>query len=258
MARLGARCWLIAGLLFWGRGAGAQIVNVQPLVMDPDQGGVSGSVNAALDLRTGNTRLLLLSAGVLIRYRSGRHLAFALGRQEYGVQGEGRFLSKDFEHLRYRFALLELMELEAFVQHDRDEFRRLALRVLGGAGPRFVLASTEVTRLAVGTAYMLELERLGVAPEVDSGEERVSHRLSTYFTLALRLDERLRLAQSAYAQPRLDRPGDVRILNETELLVSLGEAFLLKLTFSLGYDSLPPAGRRGLDTATKTGLELRF
>jgi putative salt-induced outer membrane protein YdiY len=66
------------------------------------------------------------------------------------------------------------------------------------------------------------------------------------------------MAQSAYAQPRLDRPNDVRVLNETELLVSLGESFTLKLTFALGYDSLPPAGRRGLDTATKTSVGLRF
>jgi len=250
-------CALSISLLAGAR-ANAQIVNVQPLIAASDAEGVSGVVDASVDVRTGNSELLLLSGSLLTRYRAGRHLIFLLARQEFGVQGGQRFLDKDFEHLRYRLALAPAFQMETFVQHDRDPFRRLALRVLWGAGPRFVLASSDATELAVGAAYMLEFERLGVAPEPDSGQKRWAHRLSTYVTWVAHLDDRISVGESAYAQPRLDDPKDIRILNESELLVSLNEVLHIKLTFSLGYDSSPPSGRRGLDTVSKSSLQLRF
>lgn len=237
----------------WG-----QIVNVQPLIAAPDAEGASAALEAALDVRTGNTQLLLLSASALGRLRIGQHLWFLLLRQEFGVQGGERFLDKDFEHLRYRYDLLEWLQLEAFGQHDRDEFRRLAARMLWGGGVRVPFQPAPELELAAGIAYLWELERLSAGSEADAGAVSAAHRLSSYVTLALRLDERLRLGQSTYAQPRVTQPEDIRLLNETELLVSLNEMLALKLTFSLGYDSRPPIGRRALDTATKTSLQLRF
>jgi hypothetical protein len=59
-------------------------------------------------------------------------------------------------------------------------------------------------------------------------------------------------------QPRVDHPSDVRLLSETELLVSLSEILQLKLAASVAYDSAPPFGRRALDTATKTSIQLRL
>lgn len=262
VASVVARCayTCIAGLAWFAAvpAAHGQIVNVQPLLAAPEEAPASGAVEGALDVRTGNTRLMLLSASALGRVRSGRHSWFVLLRYEMGVQGGERFLDKDFEHLRYRFELLEALQLEAFVQHDRDEFRRLAARLVWGTGVRVPFHPAEPLELALGAAYLWELERLSSGPEPDSGAVSVSHRLSSYATLQLRLDEHLQLGQSTYAQPRWDRPDDIRVLNETELLVSLREELRLKLSFALGYDSLPPAGRRKLDTASKTSLQLRF
>lgn len=233
-------------------------MNVQPLIADANQPGLLGAAEAALDLRTGNTQLLLLSGSLLGRYRTGRHLVFLLARKEFGKQGGERFSNKDFEHLRYRYAVLERLEAELFAQHDQDEFRRLAVRLLAGAGPRVTLIATDEFNGAAGLAYMLEYEQLDDGPYADSGDETLDHRLSGYLTGGLQLDDRLHFAQSVYAQPRIDQPDDLRVLGETELAVALDQHFSLKLTFSLAYDSRPPDGRRGLDTGTKTSLQLRF
>jgi hypothetical protein len=245
-------------LLCLAGSASAQIVNVQPLIMDPRRNGLAVVADAALDLRTGNTRLVLLSGSLLVRYRHERQLVFVLARQEYGVQDGERFLSKDFEHLRYQLRLTDVLELESFVQHDRDEFRRLAWRVVSGMGPRFTLLANEAIDLALGVAYMQELERLDNASYPDAGEQDLAHRLSSYVALSLRLNDKLRLGQTVYVQPRFDRPNDFRLLNESELLVSLSTIVALKATLSIGYDAEPADGRRALDTITKTGLQLRL
>jgi uncharacterized protein DUF481 len=250
-------CALALGLCL-PRSAAAQIVNVQPLITDPRRQGLDAAIDASLDVRTGNTQLLLVSGSALVRYRHQRQLVFLLARQDYGTEGGERFLSKDFEHLRYRLTLTEALELECFVQHDRDEFRRLAWRAVWGAGPRFPVVATDAVDLAFGIAYMEELERLDHAPEPDAGQQQLAHRLSTYVAFALRLNERVRAGQTVYAQPRFSQPKDIRVLSETELLVALGTVVSLKATVSLGYDSYPPDGRHALDTVTKMGLQLRL
>lgn len=240
------------------RMASAQIVNVQPLIMDPKREGLVVVADAALDVRTGNTQLLLVSGSLLARYRHGRHLVFALLRQEFGTEGGERFLSKDFEHLRYRLSFNDWLDLESFVQHDRDEFRRLSWRVVSGMGPRFFLVATEPFDLALGVAYMQELEKLDDAPFPDSGEQQLAHRLSSYVAFTLRMNDKVRFGQTVYAQPRITQPSDARVLSESELLFSLTDIVALKATLSIGYDSAPADGRRELDTVTKTGLQLRL
>jgi hypothetical protein len=77
--------------------------------------------------------------------------------------------------------------------------------------------------------------------------------------VTLRLDDRLRLAQSLYAQPRIDDPRDIRLLDETELLLSLDQRFMLELTFSMGSKRSRPgdAGRsiRRRGPASRCGSE---
>ncbi len=65
------------------------------------------------------------------------------------------------------------------MQHDRDEFRRLSWRVVSGMGFRFFVVATEPFDLALGVAYMQELERLDNGPYHDSGEQQLAHRLSS-------------------------------------------------------------------------------
>jgi hypothetical protein len=248
----------IASCALFARQSSAQIVNVQPLITDPTRAGLGVVLDSSLDLRTGNTQLFLLSGSGLVRYRYGRQLVFLLARQDYGVQGGQRFVSKDFEHLRYRFSLAGPLELEYFLQHDRDQFRRVASRVVWGMGPRFRLSFRGGTELALGAAYMQELQRLDHASEPDAGELQSAQRLSTYGALTVQVDERVRIAQTVYAQPRFDRPEDIRVLNESEVLMSLGEAVALKASLLLEYDAVPPDGRHTLDTVTKTGLQVRL
>ena len=249
---------LLALALAGPAAARAQIVNVQPLLKDDDKAGLSGAADISADWRTGNTQLLLLSVSAIGRLRADRHLLFLLVRGDLGIQGESRFVRKDLEHLRYRVDVLERLQLETFIQHDADEFRRLALRSLWGAGARVVAYEGPWLNAVFGLAYMLELERLASGSQPDAGEERLSHRVSSYAVLRLRLSDMLRASQTVYVQPRLDYLNDVRVLSETELLISLAEHVALKVAVTAAYDSLPPSGLSALDTTSRLQLHLAF
>ena len=240
--------------------AAAQIVNVQPLIAS-QQGtadGVTVVAEGSADVRSGNTRLVSLSASGLAEVREGRHLFFLLARGDFAEKAGDPFVSKDLEHLRYRITLKGPFEAETFVQHDRDAFRRLALRVLGGAGPRLHLQPFGGFEAAIGAAVMVEHERLGEGPQADAGTEDNDVRLSTYLFLSTEVGSRLKLGNTTYVQPRMDRVRDVRVFNELGLVAKATEHFSVKLTFTSAYDSAPPEGVIPLDTTLKGAIQLNF
>lgn len=252
--------FLVAGLALSARPAAAQIVNVQPLIASKQGAtdGVSLVGEGSADVRSGNTRLVSLSASALCEVRSGRHLVFLLARGDFAEKSGDSFVNKDLEHLRYRIVLSSPFEAETFVQHDRDAFRRLALRVLAGAGPRLHLQPFGGFESAIGAAVMLEHERLGDGDKADSGAESDDFRLSTYLFLSTEVGPRLKIGNTTYVQPRLDRFTDIRVLNELALIAKATEHFAVKLTFTSAYDSAPPEGVIPLDSTLKGGLQLSF
>jgi putative salt-induced outer membrane protein YdiY len=242
------------------RAARAQIVNVQSQIGDVPQG-FSGAFDAAADWRTGNTSFLLLSGATTLRWRSGNHLVFAVAKGEYGRLGTDStvFVEHSFEHLRYRFHLNDRVTLEAFAQHEYDQFRRLRLRALVGAGPRLTLYHDERADLILGVAYMLAHEELDKQMgALDAGETTTDHRLSSYVVFTYKVNDKVVFSETAYAQPKLTGFSDVRILDETQLAVKLTERFAFKSGFVLAYDSEPPDTKKKLDTVLQTGVSIKF
>src|SRR4051812_26314360 len=108
----------------------AQIFNVQPMLEKQGAPGFSAAVEGALDWRTGNTTLTLLSGSAHAQWQRDPHLVFVTLHGELGLSRGSEVVSKDLEHARYRLRLSRLFAAEAFVQHDADAFRRLAVRAI--------------------------------------------------------------------------------------------------------------------------------
>jgi hypothetical protein len=244
-------------LLLVAAPASAQIVNVQPLVAKGEmKPGLAFALEGSLDYRTGNVDLVLATGNLLLRYRLGRHHVFLLSHAEIGIKSGAEFLSKDLEHLRYRVAVYGPIDLETFVQHDRDEFRRLSLRVVWGGGPRLRLLMTSRVEAAIAAAYLGEYEEIRQDKNPDAGTTRLMHRVSCYATVTVRLRPRLSLAETVYAQPRIGLPSDVRLLEETELLTQVTTRFSLKVAASIAFESVPPIAVKPLDTGLRVMLQL--
>lgn len=259
-----ARCrtpglWLLVLGLLMAPEAAAQIVNVQALFDEAaSPPGLSGGAELSLDWRTGSTELLVARASVLGQWRTEKHTLLGVVRGEYGYAQDTLIVSKVLEHLRYRYHFTDWLEGETFVQHELDAFRRLRLRGLVGAGPRFTPWSSEAGSLIFGVAVMLEYEQLRNDGEPDAGQERLDPRLSSYVMGRVKLMENMHLVETLYVQPRLTRFSDVRVLNDTRLTVVPNERFTFSLGFVLTYDADPPATVSRFDTQLISAIGVKF
>jgi putative salt-induced outer membrane protein YdiY len=251
---------LVVGALAVPSVAAAQIVNVQSQIGDVPEG-FSGQIDAVADWRTGNTDLVLVAGTVTLRYKHDRSLVFATVKGEYGEVGDpgATFLKHTFEHLRYRYTLTDRVTIEAFGQHEYDEFRRLQLRALLGLGGRFTLVTGAGFSVIVGVAYMLEHEELDEKMgAIDAGDSYTNHRASTYLLGSYKLNDKVTLSETVYAQPRLDDPSDLRLLNQTQLAVKLTDRLSFTTSFLLAHDSSPPDLLEGTDTSLQSGISFKF
>jgi len=250
---------LVVGIAVLGGGeAQAQIVNVQSVLATKAEPGLSGSVQGSVDWRTGNTDLLRLTTLATARYLIGPHLVVGIVKGDLGRAAGTRYIAKTFEHLRYRMTVSDLVLLEAFAQHEYDQFRRLELRTLMGVGVALRVLRGKELNLTWGLAYMPEYERLRDDDQIDAGREYIFNRASTYLSGAVELDKRVQLVQTFYYQPRVDELDDYRFLSESQFVVQVTKRLAQTTSLVIAYDSRPPLAIEKLDTTLKSAFTYSF
>lgn len=234
----------------------AQIVNVQgALAKPPATDGAIGQVELKLNWREGNNPLFDVGGGGSVVGRLGPVLGLVLGRGEYGTSRGLTLTRKSFEHARTRIELGPQWRWEAFVQHEYDQFRRLSLRALAGTGPALQIIDDKAIALLAGAAYLFEYERLDRrAGASDAGLCSTAHRASVYLTGHEEPGAGVLIVETVYAQPRLDHPGDLRLLGELSILSKLVSRVALKNSFTVAYDRTPPDGVRRYDTQLEVAI----
>ncbi|WP_428263255.1 DUF481 domain-containing protein [Haliangium sp.] len=254
---------LVSGALavaFVAGPATAGIVNVQSVVSAEAEEGLTGSVTASVDFRRGNTSRLVLSAAPVLRYRADRQVFIVYGSGEYDEDNDA--IRKVFGHGRYRYIISPRLTAEVFTQGETNPGQGQDLRLLAGAGPLLQLLDSHGLRLAWGVAYMFEHER--VTPDEDGLDAQ--HRVSSYLSSNYQLKDNLQLIETVYVQPRITDPGDLRLLNETQLSVSATTYLALNLSFNFAYDTEPSprfasdgvTEREKYDSALKMSLTVQF
>lgn len=66
------------------------------------------------------------------------------------------------------------------------------------------------------------------------------------------------VASTAYLQPRIGEPGDLRLRNESRFAVAVAGPLSLALSLRARHDSDPPDGVESLELAIDSGLRLSF
>jgi putative salt-induced outer membrane protein YdiY len=233
-------------------------VNVEQLRSDRRSAPARAQIEGSFTGRTGNVESIVVGGGAIGAARTGRHGFFGSTQADYARFGTTITVSKSFVHLRYDYDILGWLMAEAYVQQQQDKFQRLQLRELVGLGPRFVLADEEEVRLACGTSYMLEYEKISVQTGAPDPPETVVHRLSNYVTTTWRADPRVRFVATLYLQPRFDFVEDVRSLLETSLVTDVNKRLAVKILATFRYDSKPPTGVKTTDAEVKSSFVLKF
>ena len=245
-------------LLLFATTAQAQ-VNTEAMRIGSDVDGLAATAAATFALRAGNTDVLDLGLGGRVDYRAGRFAAFLTGSTQFSRAEGSVFLDEAFAHLRGTFRVpgREWIRPEAFLQTERDASTLLTRRYLAGAGLRLELYRDSTAAVYLGSTPMVEYEllnrdRVAVEPETTVG------RWSNYLVVKVELTDLVTFVNTIYVQPRFSRFGDVRLLDEAGLEVTITSALALRVSLDLRYDSEPPADLERYDLALRNGLVLNF
>jgi putative salt-induced outer membrane protein YdiY len=242
--------------------APAQIVNVADQANRQVKDGFSFHSEISWNRSAGNTDLSILSGAATFYYQVQRHFILYTAKREFGKQQQNIFIDTAFQHLRYRYQLLEYLDLETFLQFDRDTFRRLKSRTVFGIGPRVTYLIDQSHRLFLGVAPMIEKEIYESTnlEHSKTSEERQDENLRLSISLAylVELNDQLQFSNTAYYQPLIRDAEDRRVLNITSLNLRLNQFLSLKFSGTLSFDSDPPRNVAKTDQKYENALVLNF
>jgi hypothetical protein len=239
------------------RGARAQ-VNTEPMRQRIKKHGASLVVQWTLGGRTGNTQAVTADGLVGGGMASGRHLAYAFASVDYSKLSKTVGVDKSLAHARYNYEIAAFAHWEVFAQAQSDLFQRIEFRSLVGTGPRFALYDDPTFRLAVGLAYMFERDVINVKPGAPDAHLQFADRVSSYLTAHATLSDGIDAVTTTYAQPKIDDPRDIRILNESGFIFKVGKALSTSIAFTAHYDSRPPTGVLPIDSELKNIISLQL
>lgn len=234
----------------------AAIVNVlQPQVGPPDPGrAVSMKVGGTL--LEGNEQRLSVNGALGAQFVGQEHRVLLRVSGERAVAFDTVIADKAFVHARETWAFSDPWATVLFVQSDRNAFRDLQLRALGGGGLERRLFRTDWSEGTLGVGAMGEYQLLD-ADAVDS-DAGWHPRGNSYLVLAISHEDGVELASTTFYQPRLDAWSNWRLAEELSLTLEVSEHLDWSVVGKLQVDSQPVQGNESYDLSVVSGLVLSF
>ncbi len=232
----------------------AQIVNIEAKrVAHVDSSEWYGRLNLAFNLVENGNSIVNLNGGTNLEYVKGRHWFLTLTNFNFVQVGKEDFINDGFLHFRYNYSINKVISYEAFTQFQYNEKLRLKLRWLLGSGLRFTLLNKENHNAHLGLTYMYEYNE-ETNPEIEFRD----HRLSSYFSFAIRPFQNATLRSTSYFQPVLSDFNDLRLSSQTALAINLTKKLKFTTTFNITYDSRVPEGVVNTIYSFRNGIRWDF
>jgi hypothetical protein len=249
-------------------------VNAEILRPNPFKPGFGAVFDGAFSVARGNVEVVDVGVSGRLQYQTlypaapagpGEEEPLPFLRQRVFLTGSGRFaenadapfISQTYLHARWTGMWHPRVGSDLFVQHQYNKFFRLKQRSLVGAGVRVEIVHERPVLVWGGSAYMMEFERIDVAPGASDRPETLDHRWTNHVTVRLSIYEgRLLLQNTVYYQPRFDDFGDFRVLEELEIVTRLSDYLGFGATLSVLHDGAPPETVKPTDLRLGTSVRL--
>jgi Protein of unknown function, DUF481 len=256
MARRALPALSLALLLSIPAAARAQ-VNVEALRSDLEAHPLYFALQASFAGHVGNTNGAEGIGAAFAGATIGPHLMFVKGQGDYAEYSGKATIAKAFGHARYNYRFLPFLFGEAFIQVEENQFQRLALREVDGLGVRFGLVQRRDVQVYYGTAWLLDYEKLSdtEAPlGTILGPHWFAQRWGNYLAVGWKMNDRARISDAFYVQPRVNGFSDFRLLDDASFAMDIDKRFSAKVECQVHYNSAPPSSVLPLDVDTITSL----
>lgn len=252
-------CLLLIGLLLPLIPSAAQaIVNVEELRSASDGPLFKGQVDLSASGTTGNSDQVSVHTGMRLHWQRTRHDNLLIIDRSYGKSNGIRNINKAFLHFRHGQHVSGRRTLEGFVQMESNEFSRMAFRGLAGTGVRLRLGNSDKNRNFLGLGVFHEWEQIEKDPTLNEKTDSTFWRFNQYLVLNYAFNERIRLVNTLYYQPKFSDIDDYRLLEEASVIIHLTDRLDLKQTLEIVHDSRPALTVEQTDTSYTTSLRYKF
>lgn len=234
--------------------AGA-IVNIENLRIGMPEQGFDGNIELALSENTGTLDRSETTVGARLAWQYDRHTDFVVSSYAHAAVADLTRSDKSFLHLGHITRQTPFYALEGYVQAERDEFTRLSLRRLIGAGTRLTLIERpDRVETVLGLGGMYVAETLIAQAGTNDRDSEQQWRANSYLVLKYRLGEGMMLVNSTYYQPALRGTGDYRALDTLALQIRIDDHFAIQLGVNAVHDSRPPETVDKTDVSYRVGI----
>ena len=243
--------WSAVFSLFYSNGI-AQIVNIEDRRSDfKDSIGWHEQLDLGFSWIENDKSIIQFDGGAQLEFLFDDRRLLSISKLRFVKAGKDNFVNEGFEHLRYNVKWTPWLIYETFGQIQYNEKLLLKLRGLLGTGMRLVVYQKQKQNLFVGLSYMFEYDE-----EAKNNIIHQDHRMSSYFSASININERVNINSTTYYQPLWTKLNDYRISSETKLAVDLAKHIKLVSGFSLNYDSRAPESAPDLVYALSTGIRI--
>ena len=197
---------------------------------------ISGKFDLGLNFTKNTESTFQFNNVFLIKYKKGKS-NFSLGNNIAFISktGEEKLLNKGTQDFKYA---LDAKNFDANItlQHLYDISRSIKKRYTSGIGISYNITEEENREISVGISALREKD----FPL--EGEYKLQNRMSSIFDLMIKLNKNITLSTANHYQPNIETFGDFRWKTSLDLRVHLSNTFLLIITTSYNYDSIPAEG----------------
>ena len=231
------------------------VITIEPVTIK-DEDELSGSIQASVENRRGNTEKNEYSGGVKIEYnKKNSYVAWGEIAGAYGDANSETNVNKLFAHLRYiHVTNLEKLNWESFLQSEYNEFTKIQRRRLVGGGVRYDFQHDGIGKLYLGESIFYE--NIAYTTDIDPSEDNI--RFNTYLAYSAKLGDDSNIVYVLYYQPKADNFSDYIFSNGVELKVHVYKQLFLKVNVYYDVDSKPAYGVKKEDFTNKTSFVYDF
>ncbi len=250
--------WLLFFLLSSSLSANA-IVNIESMRSVDEAPGFHTQASLNINGKNGNSQKSNLETGLLFRWNHEASRQLLVMTYEYGETSDIKDTQNSFAHARHIQDINKLLAWEVFLQMESDEFKRLSLRALVGAGIRINLAvAADSYQSWLGLGVFRSKEELDEQVGVVDDLTEYATRANIYHGFKFPINDRSRIFNTLYYQPQIGDAQDYRLLEQLGLLFDITDTLSFKVSLDIKRDNEPPISVKKTDTSYNTGIEYRF
>ncbi len=253
VAKLCRICCILSGLLLSNlQPSFTQVLNVEEMRTFQDSLPWEGSLGLKGEMSKSDELFLNTTVTSHVQHLRHKMQFLYLGEFNLNRTGDSTFSENGYLHLRYVSHVKKPLAFECFTQIQYNKALQIKQRFLLGGGLRWHMVKGKKVKMWLGVAAMADDEIYQETPR----EQYI--RNSDYLSLVVSLGKKLIFTSITYYQPVLKDMADYRLLTSNALQYRAGKHFSLGITYSLTFDSKPPAGVESTVYSLKPELLFTF